>query len=396
MFWLKNNLQNIFYVLLSVGFIVVSMFPVVFHKESTFFTIPFRALVLLFSIIIIIENIYKKRISLKKEIIVFSFFWFLYLAKAIYSLSHYDLPIEIISKKYEIIQRIFLIGYIPSLAVLINGKYKLNYIRIFKYIFSILFIVLFINVAVGIEPDRFGRSSGLHSIYSISFGHIGVSLVLLSAYYLMFIKSESRFRILSLLGILIGLYVLYASSTRSPFLALLICSVILFLLKKNYKLIISGAILFLVGIGLLYSIHPKEIQGQNSFFPRLYNAIFEGDTSLRGELYNKAINNFLENPILGKSILFSDGSYAHNIYLETLMATGIVGFIALLILHFFVLKKVFLFKNTAYNKDKVWILILFIQYFVLSLTSYNVYNSPDVWYYLSMLLAINLKNYEET
>ena len=396
MFWLKNNLQNIFYVLLSVGFIIVSMFPVVFHKESTFFTIPFRALILLFSITIIIENIFKKRITFNKEILFFSIFWLLYLAKTFYSFSYCDLPMDVISKKHEIIQRILLIGYLPSLAVLINGKYKLNYIRIFKYIFSILFIVLFINVAVGIEPDRFGRSSGLHSIYSISFGHIGVSLVLLSAYYLMFIKSESRFRILSLLGILIGLYVLYASSTRSPFLALVICGTILFLLKKKYKLIISGAILFLVGIGLLYSIHPKEIQGQNSFFPRLYNAIFEGDTSLRGELYNKAINNFLENPILGKSILFSDGSYAHNIYLETLMATGIVGFIALLILHFFVLKKVFLFKNTAYNKDKVWILILFIQYFVLSLTSYNVYNSPDVWYYLSMLLAINLKNYEET
>lgn len=396
MFWLKNNLQNIFYILLSVGFIVVSMFPVVFHKESTFFTVPFRALVLLFSIIIIIENIYKKRITFTKEILFFSVFWFLYLAKAFYSFGYCNLPTEVISKKHEIIERILLIGYLPSLAVLINGKYKLNYIRIFKYIFIILFIVLFINIVAGIEPDRFGRSSGLHSIYSISFGHIGVSLVLLSAYYLMFIKSESRFKILSLLGIFIGLYVLYASSTRSPFLALLICSVVLLVLKRNYKLIVSGIILFLSGIGLLYIIHPKEIQGQNSFFPRLYNAVFEGDTSLRGELYNKAIINFLENPIFGKSILFSDGTYAHNVYLETLMAMGIVGFIVLLVLHFFVLKKIFLFKNTVYNKDKVWILILFIQYFVLSLTSYNVYNSPDVWYYLSMLLAINLKNYEET
>jgi O-antigen ligase len=124
--------------------------------------------------------------------------------------------------------------------------------------------------------------------------------------------------------------------------------------------------------------------------------IVSGDSSGRGELYQQGIKIFSENPIFGGRILYFDGMYPHNIFLEILMATGIVGLI--LYLYFFKDCVNFMFRLKEYsitNPHTVWVPILWLQYFILSLFSYNLHSSSEVWYLTAMILVLNKKTITE-
>ncbi len=381
---------NLLYVLLSVGFIVISIFPEVTAVKSTVFTIPFRILVLLLAFLVILKNILAKTFKIDLPIIVMTLFWLFYGFKAYYSFQHYE-QLQTLSIS-EILQRVYLINFIPIFAVLVNRGRDVNYEIVFKAIYTILFMVVLANFFAGIPRDDFGRSHGIHSIYTISFGHIGASLSLLSLYPLFFKRDiKPLWKILLLFGFASGLIIIYFSNTRSPVLALIIVTFLIFFVKKDYKKIIVFLSFVVMAIAALYIAMKDrnvQIKGNNLFLERIYNSIFQGDTSQRGGLYYEAIQGFLEKPIFGKSILFSDGMYPHNIYLEVLMAMGIVGFVMIAYIHANSFKKLFILAKNKEQNERIWIGILFLQYYILSITSYNIFGNTDVWFYLAMLWAI--------
>src|SRR5690606_15898431 len=70
------------------------------------------------------------------------------------------------------------------------------------------------------------------------------------------------------------------------------------------------------------------------------SSVEEGDSSGRGPLWAAAVEEFVEYPFFGGRIEVS-GTYPHNIFLEILMATGIIGFILFMIIFFGSVKKGF-------------------------------------------------------
>ncbi len=386
-------ITNIFYCFLAVGFVVVSIFPEISKIESTVFTIPLRIVILMLSMFVIYKNIVKKTFKIGTPIIILILFWLFYGCKAYYSFQHYELPQGLTFS--EVFQRIFLINFIPILAVVINKERDVDTGLVFKIIYYTLFSVILLNIFAGIPVDRFGRSNGIHSMYSISFGHIGTSLSLLSLYWLLFAKNKTRNEIvLSTIGFFGGLTVIYFANTRSPIVALIAGIVLMLLIKKYFKAILGLLFILLAGIAVIFiSLKAENFQvtSHNSFWERIYNSVFRGDTSQRGNLYLEAIHNFMEKPFIGKSILFPDGMYPHNVYLEVLMSMGIIGFIMIVYIHFHTFRKMFLLIKNPFAQNKLWIVILFLQYYILSLTSYNIYGNTDVWFYMAMLWAANVK-----
>lgn len=387
-----SSLTNVFYVLLIVGFIVISIFPEVSGLPSTYFTIPFRTVVLLLSGVVIIKNILDGAITFNAPVLIFIAFWMLYSVKVWYSFENYSLPEHL--QPVETFQRILLVNFVPALAVIINRGKDVNYEIVFRFVYVILCCVVFLNVLEGPPVDKFGRSHGIHSMYSISFGHVGVTMSLLSAYLLLFRKLISVDKFIAVVFFFAGVFLLYKANTRNPIIALSAGLILMFLAKRFYKgvaAIFGVAVAAVAGLFFLYKDSNIIITGKNPFLERVYVSIFEGDMSKRDILYLQAFEDFTNYPILGKSFLLESGFYPHNIYLEVMMAMGMLGLLLIIYLHFSAFRKLYFFIKNNFLHDRMWIGVLFLQYYILSLTSYNIYGNSDVWFYFAMLIAINLK-----
>lgn len=391
----RIKINTFFCVLLIVGFITISAFPAFLTLDSHFITIPFRAIVLGLSLLIMANNFYSKQINkFGKTEWFFVLFWIFYLVKAIVSFQTYSFSPVVASKETETYLRIVGISFIPALAVLTIPTQEINYKKIFQFVYCILFVILFLNVLVGINHDTQGRSSGFMSMYSISFGHLGVSLALFSIYSIFHEPFEQKYKqIIPILGVILGTYIMYTSGTRSPLIAYVLCVCFLFYVKNKLKYLYAFLFLLIVGAIALVYFKPQYDGGQaSSFLSRVTKMLVSGDSSGRGGLYEQGIKIFTENPIFGGRILYFDGMYPHNIFLEVLMSLGIIGLIIYFIFFKNCINFILKIKTFSINHvEVIWVAVLWLQYFILSLFSYNIHSSPEIWYFTAMILVLNKK-----
>lgn len=161
------------------------------------------------------------------------------------------------------------------------------------------------------------------------------------------------------------------------------------LLKGNKKYLLYAITLLLLFVGLIF-LHEQYGDSLITSFNRMYNWLAKGDTSSREPLYRGALEIFNSNPFVGGRILFEDGVHPHNIFLELLMATGILGLIIYFIKFLPVFQNASIFFNI--NKSNIYykvIFALFLQYFTLVQTSCNLFNIPEFLYFSSIIIGIS-------
>lgn len=375
-----------FFILATVGYFVVSGIAIPLGIDnSRFFSIPFRFFVFSFSLWIIIRNFSWKKWN-NISIIAFLLFWLFYLVKLTYSLSHDVYDSAFLDKVYEVYIRIIAIVIFPSLALMLLDYTKINFYKVFKAYFFILLVMLSFNLVYGLMmPYQNFKLQFIFSMYYISYGHLGTLLAIISFYFLFF-KIYFIPKYFFYFGFVLGLVTIIVGTARSPFLALTIVLLYLLLLNKKLKPILVFFIVFL-GVLSLFYLYKTFGFNQIAFINRTNNWIFNGDNSLRTPLYNRAIEIFKNNPIIGGRVLYEDGYYPHNIFLELLMATGVLG----LLLYFlkfipviFNLKIFFDSKNTSANI----FFMLFLQYFVLVLTSYSLFGVSEFLYFSAIIIGL--------
>ncbi|WP_394758938.1 O-antigen ligase family protein, partial [Flavobacterium sp.] len=245
--------------------------------------------------------------------------------------------------------------------------------------------------------DYYNKISGIFSVYYISSGHFGVSLVILAS-YLLFFKSYNESIIkkeILIIGILLGIFAIYISAARSPLLALLVIFLYFIILKNKYKYIYVFIFLLLLGILSIY-VCKEILHLESAFIVRNYSALFEGNTSGREPYFTRAIQIFKDNPLLGGRIMYEDGMYPHNIILELLMSGGILILFLFGLIFIPILKKIKYFLRFSDSKYYVLPVVgLWLQYLILAQTSNNIYSNPDFWYFSSVVIGISINIYNE-
>ena len=127
------NLDFLFLTSILVGYVISSALPNIFGLESRDFSITYRFLMFIFSIIILTKNGLFRRIDLKTGLI-FCVFWFFYFFKTVYSFhTDYYLP-QFISHEYEIYIRILIINLLACLSLLSIDYIKVDYKLLIKSI----------------------------------------------------------------------------------------------------------------------------------------------------------------------------------------------------------------------------------------------------------------------
>lgn len=126
-------------------------------------------------------------------------------------------------------------------------------------------------------------------------------------------------------------------------------------------------------------------------FDRLLNSFFniKDDASNVERLaqWVSAWNQFLSSPLIGDSIQCDIPPYPHNIFLEVLMALGIIGMIPFLSIFYFAFKKAIYIVR--YRPDYNWIIILFLHGFTMNLISGAIYSSITLWGGMGLIFSVD-------
>ena len=143
---------------------------------------------------------------------------------------------------------------------------------------------------------------------------------------------------------------------------------------------VIGFVLVIAGY-LIVSRARNFSLGGNVGFSRLVSFFKTFDDSGRGAIYRESLRLFLQNPLLGKGpgmIFPAVGSHSHNLLIDCLAETGIVGLSLLLFLLFSTIGKC---RRLIRRDEKNWLVcIVFLQGLVISMFS---------GYYLAQVLLFS-------
>ena len=389
MIYTFNRLNSLFILVLLVGYILLSFLPGLVGTDSRIITVPFRGVVLLWSLYILFRGVMWKGHETFPawQWMFFIIFWIIYLFRLVYDLYYVGVKATVFPNTSDYILNAVGICLLPAAAI--RYADNIDYQWVLKWFFRLLFIALLGSLLLNLsnpldeEVTRNGQYQGSSAMNTISYGHYGVTFALLSMFF--FNKSVSFYRkLLYVACFFFGLFIMYLAGSRSPLVALLVC--LLFFQVNNAGLFKGLLVISLLTIPLIiFSDQIIEFLSGfgGSFINRVLATINNGNTSGRDVLYAGAYEQFLDSPIFGDAFVLQggvgSGFYPHNIILEVFMATGVIGGLIFI-------KWIFKCLQISYKLIKVsdensWAGVLFLQYLIYGMFSMAIFNNAGLWYY---------------
>ncbi len=395
--------------LLVFAFPITSAIPVILGINSTPVNIALKSLYLLIAIYLFIGGILRTESrSISYAGIWVIAFWILYSVRLIYDREFVGLKFGASAFKFYSIA--FGSCLFTALAVVLNTRYvKLQvaknvfYVTILLACLSVIVTILKVygtlNLAVIASRAAFyieieGDEIAVLNPITISFS--GELLAIFSLANILLFKNKKRANFFYLISFFIGLFVLILGASRGPLFAFVILLAFLFLVyfwyvRKTqmffFKLFATPLVLLILFIQfVLPNVEWKNIEIINRLLI-FAEGRSTGEKEVRNYLWESAWQQFLEHPILGDQFLErSYLHYPHNIYLESLMATGIIGGTIFLSLIVYLLLLIF---RHVLNRQKVVIFsLLLLAALLANFTSGSLFGSVRLWIMIAFFGSI--------
>ena len=250
-------------------------------------------------------------------------------------------------------------------------------------------------IGVGrINMAKYFLGEDFRSISPLALSYGSSLIISICLYYLIFSKPGKKLKIYYWATIILSMVPFFLGSSRGSILSIIFTFSLIIFLRGSFKTKIRSFVLFLMlGAGVVYF---AEIFNSSliSRFLSISEDIESGSSSAaRLVIWKHVWHQFLSSPIFGDSIQSSYRVYPHNMFLEVLMATGILGFIpfiSMVIIAF--LKGVKILKN---HPEHAWIFILFSMALVQHMLSYTFYSAIYFWSGMGLIYSFSLSK-EET
>jgi len=278
---------------------------------------------------------------------------------------------------------------IPCFALLTTTDFNID--RAFTVILMLLFISVIANIAFGAKDYILQQAVEItrlknQKLNPISFGHLCASLLLMVLYYKLF--KNGRLGILGLIAIFCSVLGLLLANSKGPILSFFIVLMYMFHYKYSGKtflkiMVFIGSTIFILSAAILLREYTSI-----DVLERFTSAFSSTEVSSTSRLhsYSLAIIQFLENPILGHSlVVWPAMGYPHNIVIEVFMALGVVGGITFLMLILYGLHCTnHLIK---FFPAYAWPGLLFVQYFLGAQSSGAIWNANIFWFFLCLVVV---------
>lgn len=284
----------------------------------------------------------------------------------------------------EVVLLYFFVNIVVLVPLISNMSWNFDDRAVCNTLLGLCVVFIFGFVLnVSIVSDTVDTRLSLTKLNSISMGHLSLSFMI---FYFIYFSTLARVRILALLCIPAMFLIFAYARSRGAYVALGVVVLFYLLAQRGQR-----RILYLIGVGiagvLALSLISQDLQ--NIILERMLFT-FSGDdqsTGIRLLMLEESVAFFWEHPFLGKSILDPVMNfYPHNLFLEALIATGLLGMIFLLVHLSLAIWAAFqIIRSAVYPKFAEFMALVFIQ----QLFAYSV--SGSIWGTSSLfLLSISL------
>ncbi len=294
-----------------------------------------------------------------------------------------------------------------SVGILINTKTDL--VQCLLVYFASIFIIVYLNhddilalrgMTESDDTERFAgtlQNANTAALYAISIIWSGIVLIMSK-------KQGLLMKIFVATGMILGFVLVIYSGSRKGMLGIAILTLSSsYLMFRFYgKSVLAKAVLALLAfvgiIGMAYFLYTSP------FFDRMESTISEGKYDTRVYLFREAINvwnssprNFLIGIGLGNFIFYNTWNlYSHSTLSETLVSTGLIGFIIYFSSIFSVIwlyLKVYR-KKSGVNRIIAQLMMVFLLLILLFNTFAVMITNRLFWPMISLIFAygITLKN----
>lgn len=400
--------------LLSVGYPIQASIPIFLKLPSTPINATFRAAYLLIALYLIITvNTNNNKIS--KGGMALILFWILYSARMIFDMAFRGVTLGFMSNFY-VCSFAFGSCFFPMLAVILNAKYidiKGVFFTVFKLVVLsnaiILAIVIYQTGSLSMElfSTRMNIKAGEEEfvINTITIGLFGNYLFVISIYGLLMVKLKTiKMKFFVAFCVILGMFNVLLAASRGPLITMFLVVIFMFYYKYRtsvkkkisilkFVLIAAVSITFFTITGLLNNITDRFVLFNR--IETLKDNLERGEKEERNYEYASALRQFYSSPIVGDRFTTRiDSTYPHNIYLEILMAMGLIGAIVFLKVHYEIYKRTrYLFK--VKDDTLLFILAVLLIVFLSAMTSGGIALNPELWMFLSFFLCVNHKQIEQ-
>jgi O-antigen ligase len=385
------------YAAVIAGYPLVSGLPLVLGVDSRVASVPYRALVLLYSVaLFVIVSIVHRRAYRGLYWFPFILFWVLYILRLFLDIVFLPVALRLTPAEYFAysLGMCMMTGIVMLMRV-DHDTLRLAFRATFAFVVVACLTALYLNIAAILSGDL---SSLQHmrlqseTLNPVGLGNLGVSLMLLSMFILLHRRPRSVFATLALLAlVLVGLATTGMAASRGPVLAFVLALPVLVWLGIRRgawvrALVLASAV---VTVGFSAAVYIQQTLGFG-IISRIESALnFGADESsnVRLALYRGAWDQFVDNPVLGSSLDERISTFhPHNPWLESFMATGFLGGTAFSLL--LIAALIGALRILRDMPEHGWLVLLFGQYTLHALLSGALYLSADMWGLMSAMIAV--------
>lgn len=361
------------------GYPLFSSLAVIFNLNNRTLVVPYRALIVVISIVLILLSCLAtqwKYVKIKRQKLFFLisiiFFFILFFSRAIIDSLFYLSYID-----YETKSLFWQFFILTTLIPATSFSSAVNFVREEELVKWSMYIGL-LCVSTTLYAYMYSTGNNLGTLFSgrisllslnpITIGHTGVSLMILGyIYFIKFSNGSKLNKFIALISVALGLITVLAAGSRGPILSILGC--LIFIGMNNGLNLKKITYLLLVLTIINISIKSLDIY----IVDRLIQSFLKDEA--RSSIYENTFNVINNNIFTGAGILATNIP-PHNIFVESFLVTGIFG------LSFFVLIVIFsiLYCQTLYNQKYNYLLpLLYIQYFIYYLVSGELHEALMFW-----------------
>jgi hypothetical protein len=367
-YFFNNKFFLNFLILLAIfKTIYIALISQYFELISTPLAIKVRLFIILLGIILFF---FEKNKSFHK---IFFYILFLFITSffIIFFQLQFEFNIDITKEKFYYFG---LACSIITFVIVVDVCYK-KLVDLNSYIFYLLLFFSISTLLIG--SDEINNRFQLRFLDPISTGYYAGILIILSTWKFIYLNNK----LVSLIGIIIGSWLLFETNSKSPILGVLLATFFLLFNMRNGKLVVVF-FLFLISFLLFFLLDNVNISNYRFFDYK------EPGISIRLEIYEGYIRAISNNFILPSMDPIMNLLYAHNIFLAIYSGTGIIGLMVLIYLVIFTLINSF---KLVYHKTRYgWIGLIFILTFMRSLVSGAILDET-FWYFLVLTNVYFLK-----
>jgi len=389
------------YALTIVGFPLVSTVPVLFGLDSQAVTLPYRAGVAALVLGIIFGW------WMRGEHILFSWpvrltliLWVLLVARMFYDTLVNPLPGEFGMPAGQILLLSLGACFLPAVVFLETpSTATLDLARRGIEIVGMVTMLLILYLGLrGVFDGRILRRLATAVLNPISVGHLGVSVFIVALCGLA--GSGFLAKVFRWLLILTSVIVIVASASRGPILAALLVAVVYSFVRRRKRSLALGALLFRLALlaaviaAVVPAINYLEEEGYISLMERFSETLEDVAAQERIAMAIGAWTQFTDHPLFGSAFVeLRYYTYPHNIVLESLMATGVVG--AGLLLANLAAAILASMRLILASPSVAWIGFIVLPYVVRGMVSGSLYLDGAFWAYGfgALVVARSLERY---